>query len=475
MKCEVKHCGGWRSQEIAAMLRDLDHGLRDEWGCVPERSLFVDNVSAKIVAQIEQANEWHANLEDEAEQERARCVGDETDTVTAAMNRAKERLLVAFVRSELIEQDARVVVDATITRFADLADAPSEEEEEEEEPPALCPWLMAWSVTVLTVLYCSYYLLTVGSELGLRRSALWLVTFTIALLLHYAIVVPIIVSIFFVCIPLLIRSHIERAARPTTVRHFPYTRPCASSASYYLVLQHPELRDTLIARHVLETAIVSPSVGYLDAMIREIHHDTLLNLPNAGRILLFLLTRYLILDACWQEMIIEECLGMMPLVTAVFLDHLALLAVSAEATGRKSASLGSAMVLIISVMFIGAFAIIVNFTHRAHLKLHRWGTIVKPMKRSSHWTLPPIVDSPDDAFASTLVNYYSAETGSSNCVAESTEVDTAEPLEVALSDSAEADPSNYVAEPTEVDTAEPCEIVLSDSAETSQQLGSLAG
>ena len=128
-------------------LNKMDRRLCAKWDYVDDSKLFHHNLRHMITAQVAQALEWHAELEE--------LVGG-TDQET---RRLREFKLIECQRlANMTEPEARVYL-ASVARLA-------HDESEIPDTPSVRAYLVAWIAVVFVVLLGLWILLNAASNLG---------------------------------------------------------------------------------------------------------------------------------------------------------------------------------------------------------------------------------------------------------------------------------------------------------------------
>lgn len=191
-------------------------------------------------------------------------------------------------------------------------------------PPRAWAYVVAWAVVVLIWAYFLYYLVSSASHFGRRKSRLWLADCAFCLALYFAIIKPMVVTVFYVLIPASVRNHVVTHQDPLASVAFPFAAK-VPAASYYVLARCPDLRDTPIGRHVDDASGGADShwVGAHDLDDPDVLEDALehvevgealAEVTRGRRVVVTGLSAFLALQEDLQDTIVEEVFAFAPIV-----------------------------------------------------------------------------------------------------------------------------------------------------------------
>ncbi|KAH8062574.1 hypothetical protein JL722_3496 [Aureococcus anophagefferens] len=304
----------------AALLRSIKDELKETWGWIPgNAAAFEANVRSRVAKQLRRARGWDEEL---AEAEDAT---------------AKEHIFATHVRHEAMRSHDHAVVGACADRLDEEMEAP-------DEAPDATKYVLAWAAMIVINFYFSYYLITTGSEFGLRKSKVWLLQCAFALVLYFAVMKPLVVGIYYVLIPSLVLSKVAHSLEifEHAGDQVPYATRLPASASYYLLRMHPELRGTRAGARVLGGG--GAGAATVDDVIDGLH-DSHRTMGHAAQdVMLVGLAFFFSFSEDIQDTIVEEVVAFFPMFISPLVSAL-------PQGGARRGGTGEAVGMILVVLF----------------------------------------------------------------------------------------------------------------------------
>ncbi|KAH8048249.1 hypothetical protein JL722_12654 [Aureococcus anophagefferens] len=248
------------ARRAASLLRARKDELMGTWGWVPgDASGFEAAVRARVRKQLTRAREWDEEL-NEAED--------------AA---AKEHCFAGHVRHQSMKSHDHAVAGACADRLDEEMEAP-------DEAPEARHYVAAWAAM------CAF-----------------------ALALYFAVMKPLVVGIYYVLIPSLVLTKVQSslAIFDDGGDAVPYATLVPSSAAYYLLAMHPELRGTRAGARVLggDGAAKRPTV---DDVIDGLHDSDRRASHVAQDVMLVWVAFFFSFSEDIQDTIVEEVVAFFP-------------------------------------------------------------------------------------------------------------------------------------------------------------------
>jgi hypothetical protein len=284
-----------QSRKVAAHLGILEKHILKHWGFSHDRDAFVSKVEAILGRNLAWAARWHLEMT------------EASDLTLPEM----EQRLVGCLREERLTRNETNVLDTCVGML--------DEPDEHEAAPPVRPYLAWWVATLLLVLYMGYYLLTTGSQFGLKKSKHWLISCAFSIFLYFVFMKPCVIFLFFVAVPGLLGTALERVRDPVAQKRYPFAMPLPSDPSFFLLQWHPELSATRAGAHVLASAAgaADPRAGRaLDAKdIKRICNDNYVKTGWTTAMAIAVGSSFFTLNEDIQELILEEFFSFAPLLS----------------------------------------------------------------------------------------------------------------------------------------------------------------
>ena len=192
-----------------------------------------------------------------------------------------------------------------------------------------------------------YYVVAYGSELGNKKTSLWMQDVAVSLVLYYGLIATIEIHFFGIALPSLLEQHFAKFDDPTSLRTFPFETRLPELSTFFLAHWHEDLHTTRIGKHCLGTLEAPEYDGSLNALNR-IYHDTTWQPSPAVRLGIFFGGSFALLPPSFQEVLFEEIFTAAPIISCLLFQQ-----DSEESIGgRRSVNLS------IAINFVGVFVVL---------------------------------------------------------------------------------------------------------------------
>ncbi|KAJ8598673.1 hypothetical protein CTAYLR_003088 [Chrysophaeum taylorii] len=299
---------GHDGKRAARLVKKLTAHVRARWNFATSFNGFVANVERILLRELKTAAKWQEELAALRVD-----VSDDNEYRQVVVEKLHE-----YERITRMTRAERLVFDACTERLEFSLDAPT-------APPPLGPYVAAYAAVLATTTCMAYVLLAMGTSLGRKQSAVWLINLVISGILTYVIILPIEIFFFYVWVPDLIWDRLmsnipgKRAKMPYRVQT-PYALRFLLESQPHLQMMDADVTRRLVLGDHYDDAWRADNdchVNELLAKIPAIYHFETWRPSLDTRLVIAIIGLFSSLPDDIQAVVFEEIFSFAPCVSVI--------------------------------------------------------------------------------------------------------------------------------------------------------------